>query len=548
MMKKRKLLFGTIIITMFIWMPNVNAFSFNAGFADTGEGSTDSPREDVEYELGRETIRNGEIVYTCIYNYDTKGDNYITINGYNFIDDKELMKDSLIISEKDRILAGTSIGLNIYETKEISWQVTKSEVKAKKYEKKKTNYYLCDYSNLIEINPKPLPGILFNSITLFSKTQSIALNCNDYDYTTSNATCDTQKLCKVSRTFIYTVEDGINESEVIAPVTKKIECEQKAANEAKKEAAKYRGASYQVELSDSNDINGTETEMIAGEEVSVSGNLSSGTTSGKATYTYAYKNNRACIDVRTSKVTYKKDKCGTEEIEIKNTTINGFEHWHYFIPLNTKSNQNAEINLLPLGSLEVRQCLYVMQNNPIGEGKTSYVDLIIKTNGTNFNGDYYKGESASEDIKEINKNGCKLTSKIKINVQQRFYNEVEDANGNITFKGFNFYYKPIDINDPFPNGINNTSIWYDWSINDKKNPNLSKSYEEATYVAQIKNASEVRKYTKDNPYTSWDNMYTNGVSTFIENEGIVTRTDNVRNSFYKLGCGPSNKDWEGCKR
>ena len=49
---------------------------------------------------------------------------------------------------------------------------------------------------------------------------------------------------------------------------------------------------------------------------------------------------------------------------------------------------------------------------------------------------------------------CYLTSTIKIPITQQFYKEKETTKNNkttITFTGFKFYYRSVNINDPFPN-------------------------------------------------------------------------------------------------
>ena len=48
----------------------------------------------------------------------------------------------------------------------------------------------------------------------------------------------------------------------------------------------------------------------------------------------------------------------------------------------------------------------------------------------------------------------------------------------------------------------------------------------------------MRKYNKDNPYTSWSNMNLDGTSKYIDNEEIIKRGNDI--SVYKLGCGPAN--------
>ena len=171
--------------------------------------------------------------------------------------------------------------------------------------------------------------------------------------------------------------------------------------------------------------------------------------------------------------------------------------------------------------------------------------------------DYYP-DSWDKIIKDdMGQEGCTFEIDVTIPVIQRFYNELREDTETVFegFKGFNFYYKPIDINEPFPNGLNNTSIWYEWN-KDKNNPNISKSYEQLTYYANTsQNENEIRKYNnqkeydndkKDYPYASWEGknendteggMNKDGTSNFIDNKDIVTRRTE---DFYNLGCGPKN--------
>ena len=42
-------------------------------------------------------------------------------------------------------------------------------------------------------------------------------------------------------------------------------------------------------------------------------------------------------------------------------------------------------------------------------------------------------------------------------------------------------------------------------------------------------------------------MNLNGTSNYINSSSIIKRNNVSTKSFYNLGCGPSNKDWEECR-
>lgn len=576
MIKKRKFIAVLAISTIFLGISSVEAVSFGIGYASTGESSPSTPREDIEVALGT----SNDITYTCKYNYNVSSSKIITIDGYD-LDDNEIMKYSLNISQDNRVLAGTSIGLNIYETKTVGWEVTKVEVTETKA--KKTAIYKCTYKTITSGLPKPgLPEIMLPlSITSSAKVQTIANTCLKTEKTTtSSTTCpDAASYCKLvsGPTFSYYRDDG-ETSKKSTNQTKIEECRKIAASTAIAAANGSTYASYEIEMSDSNDINGTEAITITNDDANntreceggtCSFSYSAGMTKDSKTIKFYYRKARACINVKTAKVTYKtgNDKCDTAvEKEISNTTIGSNTHWHYFIPLNAKSTDKIEVNMLKAygGELTTAECLYVMQHNPINAStpdstSTTYVDLIKPiANGENFDGDYkcYDcdpdnpdewNKDQSADYAEVQANGCYLTSKIKIPVNQKFYNEVSntDDNGKTTvrFNGFNFYYKPIDITDstaPFPNGLPTTSLWQDWYNSQNKNPDLTKSFSKVTYIAGDIDASEVRNYNENNSYLDWSNMNVDGTSKYIDNEGVIQRNNGI--SVYKLGCGPANEN------
>ena len=204
------------------------------------------------------------------------------------------------------------------------------------------------------------------------------------------------------------------------------------------------------------------------------------------------------------------------------------KYWYYFIPLNTKSTDGFTFEMNSSKSrLSEGICLDIINNNEFWKNRI-----------TDANGKKFDAETSKTKAKEKVKGGCFARTIITIPVEQKFYNEQTDG----TFKGFNFYYKPIDVNNPFPNGLPSNSIWTTETISKIKGT----SNQNVTYYANVTNAKAIRDYKnketnyKKNLYTSWENMQLNGVSNFIENEGFVKRYVQ-KTDFYKLGCGPANE-------
>ena len=83
-----------------------------------------------------------------------------------------------------------------------------------------------------------------------------------------------------------------------------------------------------------------------------------------------------------------------------------------------------------------------------------------------------------------------------------------------------FIYRPIDLNNPFPNrnpGMN----WYDWYNNTKNKERLESSYDREQYSITLdsQKTSEIKKYNKDElnkgGYFDWKTM-DDGESSFID--------------------------------
>jgi len=311
--------------------------------------------------------------------------------------------------------------------------------------------------------------------------------------------------------------------------------------------------SYDITYRDSNDIDtqspsssdryntmGTKTQGQCNNESDL------GTKTNSMDCSFKYEREKTCINVKTGQVAYVaySEPCLEDEYEItQETADNGKKYWKYFIPLNANSTDGFKVSLVAKGNQIGVLCKQYIDKYP------HYQSLIVDINGNPLS------SNPTEAKLEV-ESGCKYQTEITIPVIQKFYNEQDNG---INFKGFNFYYKPIDINNPFPNGLNETSLWHDWNEDVNKAPDISESYEEITYYANTAgNEEKIREYNnkkeqdenkKDYPYTSWKGkndedidggMNINGTSNFIKNQGIVISYVTTE-SFYPLGCGPWNE-------
>lgn len=255
--------------------------------------------------------------------------------------------------------------------------------------------------------------------------------------------------------------------------------------------------------------------------------------SGREEKKYYYNQSKVCINIKTSKVTYGR-KCNDDEFTIENGTAkDGNKFWHYFIPLSIKSTDNLYLQLLSnsdSNNYSNKICKSIMKKKyDAGEDYRAYISPVDEK--ISFTGDY------ETDIDKLGDKGkCKATISLKIPITQKFYNEIDD-DGTKKFKGFNFYYKPIDITNPFPNGLTQSSLWYEW-LNDKSGEKLdiSDSFSKKTYEINVNNLYAIRQYNSD--YTDWSTMSLNGKNSFIDDYDITRYT----NDFYPLGCGAKNSD------
>ena len=260
--------------------------------------------------------------------------------------------------------------------------------------------------------------------------------------------------------------------------------------------------------------------------------------SGKVEKAYIYKPDNICMNLKTGKVSYNKECTKEEEVQLTPYIYDGVSYWQYFSQLDMKSGSN--FNLVIKNNAERQysgnECHSIMDNY-----KSEYQNYITSLSDKKLKGDYCKNGSCSNlnkgsgsDWQEVSK-GCYLSTIISYNVVQKYYYE-EMKNKQLTFNGYNIYYRSINIDNPFPNTPTENSLWYDWYNSTNKNPNLKDSFKEMTYSVAVSNklADTIRAYNVNNPYPSFDKLSLAGESEFLRSIGVNSLTND---KYYKLGGG-----------
>ena len=320
-------------------------------------------------------------------------------------------------------------------------------------------------------------------------------------------------------------------------------CQETANQQAYNVAVKAvsSGASYSMTIADPNDARCATADEETAKELNcqsttvsaVEGEVSAFPSNPVRKY-YYYEMYGTCVNVKTSKVRYlnKNDKCTDEEYYIANKSgTYQTRHWHVFTPLNTKSPKGYVLKLTPNTPQRGDVCEELVEKY---QNNYEYLDYIIPSSGS-----FVKNIKAD---KKIASKGCYMQTIIKVPTTQKYYGEEINATGDdSTLNGFQFYYRQIDINNPFPNGIAKDSYWKDWEDNNKKDPDIEKSYNNITYQTDGIDLNYVRDYNSNNNYTSWKGMNINGTSSFITGGKILSRSSTInQQSLYSLGCGPTN--------
>lgn len=502
-MKKKHSYILYILLVFFAYKNIIYSWSGTISVPDTGEGG--EPEGPPIVDVGIIGTDPWGARYSCKYEYDIKVSTSITINTYN--KDNELTNEKSLTPD-EKTLAGTAIWMQINENKTVTWDVPKvivTKTTDVTYRCKSKSKY-CDCDGYSSTN-----NSLFASIK--GLRPIIDCPCPHYKY------LDYQQSCPNG----YEIDYVYGGSDI--PVTDGEfynKCQERAEYETSQKAKVAMTPSYIVKLQDSNDIDSKKTIDVLSNSCSSSG--------GKISIcNYIYSVNKTCMNVKTAAVNYitnENGKCSEDEIEVKGPS----DMWPYFVPLNTKNKDTFFISISAAGKNAKQSsgaCKYVINNY------SNYKELIIRTDSKQFTGDKSKDLSLASS-------GCYLSSVVNIPTIQKFYNEQND-----NLKGYSFYYRQIDISNPFPNGVEKDSYWNDWYQSKNKHPELTESFNKVTYYTGIINADSVRNYNQAYKYTSWQDMNTSGLSNFITSS---MRIDVDKKAIYKLGCGPLNKDWSGCKK
>jgi len=513
--------------------PKVYGYTFGGVGGDDSSGNVSK----IEPNSDSYTADDGYEV-TCTWLTSVTPWSYVTINTYdtkgNDFENPLDIEKSIKKQELDNLIAGRYLGVNIYEEKGYNVKV-EYEVTAKKRRWNCT--YCTDICYPSEASPVSYNLQPNNSINITQIAIKIPENYDgniqyekDNDNSNNNG-CEAWSCRHYDNKTVYDEKDCTGTPSELDELTRPVTSDETAWCRGK--AQPHLPAlepSYEVKYMDSNDINSSSSTIVNGEKCEVAPvNLTNGGTASRKC-TFQYNMGNACINVTTGKVRYigTNRNCGSNKeylVELEK------DIWPYFIPLNTQTNGKVfsiEMNS-SLSKTDKGICEDIIENNE------DFSNIILDSEQKEF----IKGTS-KRNAKDRVQKGCYYRTLIKIPIEQKFYNEI---NGGTEFKGFNFYYKPIDINNPFPNGLPSNSIWSQKDIDKVTGTNFNP--DDITYIADVTNAKAIRDYKnkttnhKQNLYTSWENMHVNGVSDFIENSGFVKRNID-KTDFYKLGCGPAN--------
>ena len=599
MIKHKRIIFLLTIILLIANISKVEATGINIRNVDfsqlggssggSGTGTGERPKQNSDYRPSSNDSR----LYRCSYYNNITRNRQITTNAYD-INKTSLIPNSFEIPNNIELLSGTWIGINVSEYKYVRWNFTDFEYKEIKKE------YTCYYSK---------PGT-----TTISYDDKCIIKTKDCPsgYRDTNEDCDVRRRKRTCRKTIYTQTPGGSTTRKVktAYYSSNVNCpyvagynfdrhdsgteiEENSTNYTQNEACKHKAIKNDIsaalnylkyasvnliytstnKASEIGTSNGqsiiNEYKRVEGETKTKIQEINDNMPSSGISYaTYEIGPSKVCIDTITGNVYYNTN-CDNKKKEIPNETLyedsikDYLNFWHYFIPLDIKTQTSFSIKLTDKNGeiLTKEQCEYVMQNY------SNYKDIIqpvIKNTGEVYGtyiGDYRYG-NIDKNLLKTSKLSCSFATAINFgkNIVQRFYGE-EKKSRYTSLKGYNVYFRQIDIKNPFPNNIASTSIWngiYNISNNKVNTGNgqikLS-DFDDITYRTEVsnQNADKIRTFNNSTPYTKWtkdfgkqNGMNSDGTSNFVRNNGTIFTKISSKNSFYNLGCGPANKDWSGC--
>lgn len=258
---------------------------------------------------------------------------------------------------------------------------------------------------------------------------------------------------------------------------------------------------FDLELRDPNDI--FKSKMFPAD---TSGKCSVNGTMIECIYKYAPT--ISCINPVTSEAKYS-PSCTTDDISFSSS-----QYFRYFVPLNATKDTGFSISFSQIGYNDsgfVNDSLFC--ESVLDLNKDTYRFFVVDNNGNKLSNKF-------DDSIERVRNGCYLKSTINIPVSQSFY--TVDNTGNRT--GYNFYFRKIDINNPFPSPSYTNGLWNEWYEQNYSNgkyeknnvfPNIKNSFTESTYEIKGENIQKFNALFNGKDYFEWDHFLSNGHSQNI---------------------------------
>lgn len=351
----------------------------------------------------------------------------ISMNAYNLEGESIIPYDVVIDPTKNTIKAGTWLGINVTETHHASWRVYDFEYKEvrKKYtcKYKKDGYSYVDYETTTVT--MVLESYCVSKNGSFTRKLGVFGVCKYEKPTTYYVNSETKEkiyikdfkesfTCPASLSNNYYLISSANpqpEEDIIDVSTPNlIATMKKEATERVHQLAldsvkwsaglvKYiTNNSYPNDPEDLtyNTINqGTENNYSVDEIT-----LNTATqVKGIVEEEYELLEKKVCINLKTSEVSYGRN-CDTSkgEIQLENGTVrdthwldkNGapreVNYWHYFVPLNAKSNSEFTLDIVKNENrvFSINECKQFMETN------NEYINYIVPISGENENGGRYR--------------------------------------------------------------------------------------------------------------------------------------------------------------
>ena len=571
-MKKKILL----LLLLLLSISEVKAYSFSIPWINTSDpGSSNyDPNYDPYTYIKRYEMKDQQDAsykYLCSYKYYTYHTKNIVMNIYD--ETGKLLNPDRLVPSNLKFTAGTAIKLDVNEERRVHWNISDIAVERQTYRcyssparkrclYKTDNTFIGCSNIIVDWSKKKTDS---NSATTPCKTRDV------FSYSTRHNWEDGTKYT-IWKYYTHYEAESITEPEPTTRHKGACENESKTKVESIINNNKARSSTYEVQYSDGNKING-------GIDVTETGDTKKDNKCEKITVTaltspnggllhcsFSYNLGKTCMNTITAEVRYIKSDssqtCRTEKGEIEVTNNSNKIKTNYFIPLDAKNGDTFKLlidkNKGYDDPLLKEQCSYVRnhysdwQNLIVGhDGESQLTDSNFRKRN---DGTYeYIGVNNMSNTKK-----CYLKTSIVFPIEQKFYGQTTSYQ---SLKGYNIFFRQIDINNPFPNSISSTSIWHGLynALNKKVNTGNGEvklsSFDNITYRAVIsnQNADKIRKFNESTSYTQWvkeygkqNGMNADGTSNFIQNNSTIFVNRSSKSSFYKLGCGPANKDWSGC--